>query len=187
MQAFSGKPPREKPPNAAADSGENRVKSCHVCGCHGFFGPDPLLPVGSQASVTSLSFFSLVFLFPWSFSSWEFPWSFCVFCLFYRVFEGSHGEQNPWYFEVFLGVFEKTKEKKDRAKAGHPKAGRSDFRNQRFEANTGKTGKCGKSLSPQKKQNSEEIPKSRNAENAENADTKTRKMRMTGFNVTGFR
>ena len=21
-------------------SGENRVKSCHVCGCHGFFGPD---------------------------------------------------------------------------------------------------------------------------------------------------
>ena len=21
-------------------SGENRVKSCHVCGCHGFFGPE---------------------------------------------------------------------------------------------------------------------------------------------------
>ena len=24
-------------------SGENRVKSCHVCGCHGFFGPDNLV------------------------------------------------------------------------------------------------------------------------------------------------
>ena len=37
------------------------------------------------------------------------------------------------------------------------------------------------------KQGSEEIPQNENAENTENADGKTRKMRMTGFNVTGFR
>ena len=65
-------------------------------------------------------------------------------------------------------------------KAGHPKAGRSDFRNQRFETDTGKMRKMRKvPLTPQK-QWSEEIPQSKNAENAENAenaDTKTRKMR----------
>ena len=78
-------------------------------------------------------------------------------------------------------------------KAGHPKAGRSDFRNQRFESDTGKTRKMRKVPLTPEKQGSEEIPKSKsaeNAENAENADTKTRKMRkmrMTGFNVTGFR
>ena len=76
---------------------------------------------------------------------------------------------------------------------GHPKAGRSDFRNQRLETETGKMRKMRKMrkvpLTPEK-QGSEEIPQSKNAENAENADTKTqkmRKMRMTGFNVTGFR
>ena len=72
-------------------------------------------------------------------------------------------------------------------KAGHPKAGRSDFRNQRFETDTGKMRKV--PLTPEK-QGSGEIPQSKNAENAENAGTKTRKMRkmrMTGFNVTGFR
>ena len=37
-----------------------------------------------------------------------------VFCLFYRVFKGSQGEKILGVFEVFLGVFEKTKEKKDR-------------------------------------------------------------------------
>ena len=75
-------------------------------------------------------------------------------------------------------------------KAGHNKAGRSDFRNQRFETDTGKTRKMRKVPLTPEKQGSEEIPKSKNAENAENADTKTRKMRkmrMTGFNVTGFR
>ena len=65
-------------------------------------------------------------------------------------------------------------------KAGHPKAGRSDFRNQRFETDTRKMRKV---LLTQEKQGSEEIPQSKNAENA---DTKTRKMRMTGFNVTGL-
>ena len=72
-------------------------------------------------------------------------------------------------------------------KAGHPKAGRSDFRNQRFETDTEKTRKMRKVPLTPEKQGSEEIPKSKNAENAENADTKTRKVRMTGFNVTGFR
>ena len=70
-------------------------------------------------------------------------------------------------------------------KAGHPKAGCwSDFRNQRFETDTGKMRKMRKVPLTPEKQGSEEIPQSKNAENA---DTKTRKMRMTGFNVTGFR
>ena len=63
--------------------------------------------------------------------------------------------------------------------AGHPKAGRSDFRN-RYGENVENAESP--SHPPQKK-GSEEIPQS----NAENADTKTRKMRVTGFNVTGFR
>ena len=65
-------------------------------------------------------------------------------------------------------------------KAGHPKAGRSDFRNQRFETDTEKTRKMRKVPLTPEKQGSEEIPKSKNAENAENAenaDTKTRKTR----------
>ena len=78
-------------------------------------------------------------------------------------------------------------------KAGHNKAGRSDFRNQRFEPDTGKMRKMRKVPLTPEKQGSEEIPPSKNAENAEiaeNADMKTRKMRkmrMTGFSVTGFR
>ena len=72
--------------------------------------------------------------------------------------------------------------------ASHPKADRSDFRNQRFETDTGKKRKMQKvPLTPEKQgSDSEEIPKSKNAESAENADTKTRKMRkmrMTGFTV----
>ena len=37
-----------------------------------------------------------------------------VFCLFYWVFKGSQGEKILGVFEVSLGIFEKTKEKKDR-------------------------------------------------------------------------
>ena len=71
---------------------------------------------------------------------------------------------------------------------GHNKAGLSDFRNQRFEPDTGKMRKV--PLIPEK-QGSEEYLKSKklNTENAEHADTKTQKMRkmlMIGFNVTGF-
>ena len=60
-----------------------------------------------------------------------------------------------------------------------------DFRNQRFERDTRKMRKAPFTL-----QGSEETPRSKNAENAENADTKTRtmrKMRLTGFHVSGFR
>ena len=72
-------------------------------------------------------------------------------------------------------------------KAGHNKAGRSDFGNQRFEPDAGKMRKMRKVPLTPEKQGYEEIPQS---ENEENADTKTRKMqkmRMTGFNVTDFR
>ena len=69
-------------------------------------------------------------------------------------------------------------------KAGHNQAGRSDFRNQRFKPDTGKMWKMRKVPLTQEKQGSEEIPLSKNAENA---DTKTRKIRLTGFNVIGFR
>ena len=58
-------------------------------------------------------------------------------------------------------------------KAGHNKAGWSDFRNQRFEPDMGKMRKV--ALTPER-QGSEEIAQSKNAENAENAETKTRKM-----------
>ena len=50
--------------------------------------------------------------------------------------------------------------------------------------------KCGRSLSPQKSKGLRRFRRAKNPENAENADTKTRKMqkmRLTGFNVTGFR
>ena len=40
-----------------------------------------------------------------------------VFCLFSWVFKGSQGEKILGVFEVFLGIFEKTKEKKDRVRA----------------------------------------------------------------------
>ena len=62
-------------------------------------------------------------------------------------------------------------------RAGHHKAGRSDFRNQRFEP---KMQKMQKVPFTSEQQGSEKIPKSESAENAENAedaDTKTRKMR----------
>ena len=52
-------------------------------------------------------------LFPWCFSCCSLVFL-SVFCLFPKVFEGWQGEKNPWLFEVFLGIFEKTKEKKDR-------------------------------------------------------------------------
>ena len=72
-------------------------------------------------------------------------------------------------------------------KAGHNKAGRSDFRDQRFEADTRKMRQKQKVPLTVKSKRFEEIPRS---ENAENADTKTqemRKMRLTGFIATGFR
>ena len=69
-------------------------------------------------------------------------------------------------------------------KAGHIKAGQSDFRSQRLKPDTGKTRKMRKVSLTTEKYGLEEIQRS---ENAENAGTKTRKMRIAGFNVTGFR
>ena len=38
--AISKTSPLKSGESSEKSSGENRVKSCHVCGCHGFFGPD---------------------------------------------------------------------------------------------------------------------------------------------------
>ena len=40
---FSKTSPLKSGESSEKSSGENRVKSCHVCGCHGFFGPDRTL------------------------------------------------------------------------------------------------------------------------------------------------
>ena len=37
---FSKTSPPKSGESSEKSSGENRVKSCHVCGCHGFFGPE---------------------------------------------------------------------------------------------------------------------------------------------------
>ena len=37
---FSKTSPLKSGESSEKSSGENRVKSCHVCGCHGFVGPD---------------------------------------------------------------------------------------------------------------------------------------------------
>ena len=37
---FSKTSPLKSGERSEKSGGENRVKSCHVCGCHGFFGPD---------------------------------------------------------------------------------------------------------------------------------------------------
>ena len=37
---FSKTSPLKSGESSEKSCGENRVKSCHVCGCHGFFGPD---------------------------------------------------------------------------------------------------------------------------------------------------
>ena len=63
----------------------------------------------------TLSFFSLVFLNPpWCFSCWEFPWSSGVFSAHFPGFLRVRVVKILRVFEVFLGIFEKTKEKKDR-------------------------------------------------------------------------
>ena len=37
---FGKTSPPKSGESSEKSSGENRVKSCHVCGCHGFFGPE---------------------------------------------------------------------------------------------------------------------------------------------------
>ena len=59
----------------------------------------------------TLSFFSLVFLFPWCFSCWGIPLSFRLFSPYFA------GILRVWKVRKILDVFDgfqKTKEKKDR-------------------------------------------------------------------------
>ena len=80
-----------------------------LCGCGGDFYRSP------KNRAISLSFFSLMFLFPWCFSCWEFAWSFWVYSAYFPRFLGVRQVRKILgVFEVFLGIFEKTKEKKDR-------------------------------------------------------------------------
>ena len=72
-------------------------------------------------------------------------------------------------------------------KAGHPRAGRSDFK---ISDSNPIQGKCGEMRTSLPCQENKGLRRKCGHENAENVDTKTRKtrkMRMTGFNVTGFR
>ena len=49
-------------------SGENRVKACHVCGCHGFFGPD-ILELLISVLITLTLTLKLLIVFGVSFKS----------------------------------------------------------------------------------------------------------------------
>ena len=46
---FSKTSPLKSGESSEKSSGENRVKSCHVCGCHGFFGPESADLIGARA------------------------------------------------------------------------------------------------------------------------------------------
>ena len=53
---FSKTSPLKSGESSEKSSGENRVKSCHVCACHGFFGPEfgiPLRLVGVSMGNTT--------------------------------------------------------------------------------------------------------------------------------------
>ena len=78
--------------------------------------------------------------------------------------------KNPCFFGWFSLLFPKRQGKEDQGKAGHNRAGRSDFRNQRFEPDSGKMQKMQKVPLTAEKQGSEEMSQH---ENAEKADTKT--------------
>ena len=48
---FRKRSPLKSGESSEKSSGENRVKSCHVCGCHGFLGPDfPSFPNENRSS-----------------------------------------------------------------------------------------------------------------------------------------
>ena len=65
-------------------------------------------------------------------------------------------------------------------KAGQNKTGRWDFRKSAIRS---RYGEYAENAKRPEKQGPEEIPRSKDADNA---DAKTQKMRLTGFNVTGF-
>ena len=48
---FSKTSPLKSGENSEKSSGENRVKSCHVCGCHGFFGPESIIIYASWGPI----------------------------------------------------------------------------------------------------------------------------------------
>ena len=74
-------------------------------------GLSNVLPSARRA----LSFFSLVFLFPRCFSCCGNLWSFWVFVAYFTGFLRVREVMKILgVFEVFLGIYEKTKEKKDR-------------------------------------------------------------------------
>ena len=47
---FSKTSPVKSGESSEKSSGENRVKFCHVCGCHGFFGPESVIVLFSENS-----------------------------------------------------------------------------------------------------------------------------------------
>ena len=58
---FSKTSPLKSGECSEKSSGENRVKSCHICGCHGFFSPDkgfflPFLRFCSEVQEKTLKF-----------------------------------------------------------------------------------------------------------------------------------
>ena len=55
---FSKTSPLKSGESSEKSSGENRVKSCHVCGCHGFFGTERGKGLGLSQHV---QFFFFVF------------------------------------------------------------------------------------------------------------------------------
>ena len=85
-----------------------------LCGCGGDFDRCPQNRAVSAGH--SLSLFSLVCLFPWCFSCCEIPWVFFAYFLFYfpRILRVCKVRKILGVFELLLGVFKKTKEKKDR-------------------------------------------------------------------------
>ena len=61
---------------------------------------------------SALSTFSLVFLFPWSFSSWEFPWCFWVFSAYFTGFSRVRTVRKSLMFLRFSLVFSKRPRKR---------------------------------------------------------------------------
>ena len=65
---FSKTRPTKSGESSEKSSGENRVKSCHVCGCHGFFGPEngefrfrPQSPIKEEKGTQTQTFWSRYF------------------------------------------------------------------------------------------------------------------------------
>ena len=64
---FSKTSPLKSGESSEKSSGENRVKSCHVCGCHGFFGPDRCIVKGEAQKSPLFGRFSGGYAIFWGF------------------------------------------------------------------------------------------------------------------------